>query len=48
MNNDVNPKEIQMRLGHADYSFTMNLYSHLAKEKKKETAEKFANILKAL
>ncbi|MFK5292275.1 tyrosine-type recombinase/integrase, partial [Lactococcus lactis] len=48
MNNDVNPKEIQMRLGHADYSITMNLYSHLAKEKKKETAEKFANILKAL
>ncbi|MDT2882014.1 site-specific integrase [Lactococcus lactis] len=48
MNNDVNPKEIQMRLGHADYSITMNLYSHLSKDKKKETAEKFANILKAL
>lgn len=48
MNNDVNPKEIQMRLGHSDYSLTMNLYSHLAKEKKRETAEKFANILKAL
>ncbi|MBK0084384.1 site-specific integrase [Lactococcus sp. S64] len=48
MNNDVNPKEIQMRLGHADYSITMNLYSHLAKDKKKETAEKFANILRAL
>ncbi|WP_276870631.1 tyrosine-type recombinase/integrase [Lactococcus taiwanensis] len=48
MNNDVNPKEIQIRLGHADYSITMNLYSHLAKDKKKQTAEKFANILKAL
>ena len=48
MNNDVNPKEIQHRLGHSDYSFTMNTYSHLAKDKKKDTAEKFSNILKAL
>ncbi len=48
MNNDVNPKEIQMRLGHAVYSITMNLYSHLSKDKKKETVERFANILKAL
>lgn len=48
MNNDVNPKEIQHRLGHADYSITMNTYSHLAKYKEKDTAEKFSNILKAL
>jgi Site-specific recombinase XerD len=48
MNNDVNPKEIQARLGHADYSITMNTYSHLAEDKKKDTAEKFSNILKAL
>lgn len=48
MNNDVNPKEIQHRLGHADYSITMNTYSHLAKSKEKDTAEKFGNILKAL
>ncbi len=48
MNNDVNPKEIQHRLGHADYSITMNTYSHLAKHKEKDTAEKFGNILKAL
>lgn len=48
MNNDVNPKEIQRRLGHADYAITMNTYSHLAKSKEKETAEKFSNILKAL
>jgi integrase len=48
MNADVNPKEIQLRLGHADYSITMNTYSHLAKDKKKDTAEKFGNILKAL
>ena len=48
MNNDVNPKEIQRRLGHADYAITMNTYSHLAKDKKKDTAEKFSNILKAL
>ncbi|WP_242359738.1 tyrosine-type recombinase/integrase [Lactococcus petauri] len=48
MNNDVNPKEIQHRLGHADYSITMNTYSHLAKHKEKDTAEKFGNILKEL
>jgi len=48
INNDVNPKEIQRRLGHADYAITMNTYSHLAKSKEKETAEKFGNILKAL
>lgn len=48
MNADVNPKEIQHRLGHADYSITMNTYGHLAKDKKKDTAEKFSNILKAL
>ncbi len=48
MNNDVNPKEIQERLGHADYAITMNTYSHLAKDKKKDTAEKFSNILKSL
>ena len=48
MNADVNPKEIQHRLGHSDYSITMNTYGHLAKDKKKDTAEKFSNILKAL
>ncbi|AIS04541.1 Phage integrase [Lactococcus lactis] len=48
INNDVNLKEIQRRLGHADYAITMNTYSHLAKSKEKETAEKFGNILKAL
>ena len=48
MNNDVNPKEIQRRLGHADYAIIMNTYSHLSKSKEKETAEKFGDILKAL
>lgn len=48
VNNDVNPKEIQHRLGHSDYGITMNTYSHLAKHKEKDTAEKFGNILKAL
>ncbi|MQW23275.1 MULTISPECIES: site-specific integrase [unclassified Lactococcus] len=48
MNADVNPKEIQLRLGHADYNITMNTYSHLAEDKKKDTAEKFSSILKAL
>jgi integrase len=48
MNNDVNPKEIQYRLGHADYGITMNTYAHLNDEKAKDTAEKFGNILDAL
>ncbi|MCI8686448.1 MAG: tyrosine-type recombinase/integrase [Lactococcus lactis] len=48
MNNDVNPKEIQERLGHSKITTTLDTYSHLAKDKKKETAEKFSNILKAL
>ncbi|GFH41447.1 tyrosine-type recombinase/integrase [Lactococcus insecticola] len=48
MNANVNPKEIQHRLGHADYAITMNTYSHLSKDKEKDTAEKFGSILKAL
>lgn len=48
MNNDVNPKEIQHRLGHSDYGITMNTYSHLAKYKEKNTADRFKDILKAL
>lgn len=48
MNNDVNPKEIQKRLGHTKIGTTLDTYSHLAKNKKKETAEKFGSILKAL
>lgn len=48
MNNDVNPKEIQHRLGHSDYGITMNTYSHLAKNKEKDTARKFGDILNAL
>lgn len=48
MNNDVNPKEIQYRLGHADYGITMNTYAHLNEEKVKDTAEKFGDILDAL
>lgn len=48
MNNDVNPKEIQYRLGHADYGITMNTYAHLNDEKAKDTAVKFGNILDAL
>lgn len=48
MNNDVNPKEIQERLGNSKITTTLDTYSHLAKDKKKETAEKFSNILKVL
>lgn len=48
MNNDVNPKEIQKRLGHTKIATILDTYSHLAKSKEKDTAEKFSSILKAL
>ncbi|KST91121.1 Mobile element protein [Lactococcus lactis subsp. lactis] len=48
MNHDINPKEIQTRLGHKDYSTTMNTYGHLSFQKDRDTAKKFENILKSL
>lgn len=38
-------KEVQERLGHSDIHTTMNIYAHVTKEKKEETAMKFANFL---
>ena len=48
MNHDINPKEIQTRLGHKEYSTTMNTYGHLSFKKDIDTAKKFENILKSL
>ncbi|MFC4651842.1 tyrosine-type recombinase/integrase [Lactococcus nasutitermitis] len=48
MNHDVNPKSISERLGHKDISITLNTYSHLAEDKKKETAEQFEKIINNL
>lgn len=35
-------KEVQERLGHRDIHTTMNIYAHVTKERKKETADLFA------
>ena len=39
----ANFKEVQERLGHTDISMTMNIYTHVTKKVKEETAQKFAN-----
>ncbi|OEG15772.1 hypothetical protein BCR25_18670 [Enterococcus termitis] len=36
-------KEVQDRLGHSDVQTTMNIYTHVSKEKKDYTARLFAN-----
>lgn len=48
INNDMNPKELQKRLGHANYSTTMDIYAHLYQNKDAELAEKYERILKIL
>lgn len=35
-------KEVSERLGHADTATTLNIYTHVTKDKKEETAKKFA------
>lgn len=48
INNNMNPKELQKRLGHANYSTTMNVYAHLFQNKDAEIAEKYERILRVL
>lgn len=38
-------KEVQDRLGHSDVQTTMNIYAHVSKKAKENTADKFANYL---
>ncbi|MDT2864288.1 tyrosine-type recombinase/integrase [Vagococcus carniphilus] len=38
-------QEVQERLGHSDVKTTMNIYTHVTKKTKKETALKFANYI---
>lgn len=38
-------KEVQDRLGHTDIKTTMNIYAHVTKQRKEETALKFANFM---
>jgi len=42
LNAGVSYKEIQTRLGHASIKMTMDIYSHLEKEKESEAVELFA------
>lgn len=41
----ISPKVAQMRLGHSDYSTTMNIYSHVLKSVETEAAEKIENVI---
>lgn len=40
---DASIKEVQERLGHTNIATTMNIYAHVTKTKREETAVKFAN-----
>ncbi|MBR2507253.1 MAG: site-specific integrase [Bacilli bacterium] len=41
----ISPKVAQMRLGHSDYSTTMNIYSHVLKSVETEAAETIENAI---
>lgn len=46
--NGIDPKTISERLGHADASITMNIYTHTFKENKKASANVFDNLQKSV
>lgn len=48
INNGVSPKELQKRLGHANYFTTMDIYAHLYQNKDTEIVEKYERILRVL
>lgn len=41
----ISPKVAQIRLGHSDYSTTMNIYSHVLKSVETEAAEKIESVI---
>ncbi|MCZ3742196.1 tyrosine-type recombinase/integrase [Lactobacillus mulieris] len=41
----VSMQDVKERLGHKNISMTMNIYTHVTKKRKKETALKFANYM---
>ncbi|UQF11983.1 tyrosine-type recombinase/integrase [Vagococcus lutrae] len=45
LENGAKPKDIQVRLGHARLSTTMDTYAHVTKKMKKETVDIFESIL---
>lgn len=42
----IQPKTVQTLLGHAEYSTTMDIYTHVMKDKKDEAAETINNLFK--
>lgn len=44
----IDPKSLQVLLGHADIKTTLNIYAHLTESKKRETISKFDEMLKSL
>ena len=42
---DINPKIVQERLGHSDISLTLNTYSHVLPHMQEEAAEKMDELL---
>jgi integrase len=45
---NVHIKEIQERLGHSDIKTTMDIYAHMTKNVKKESSDKFSNLMNDL
>lgn len=43
----IDPKSLQMLLGHGDIKTTLNIYAHLTKTKKKENIDRFESMLKS-
>jgi len=41
----ISPKVAQQRLGHSDFSTTMNIYSHVMKSVENEAAQKLDDVL---
>lgn len=42
----IDPKSLQLLLGHADIKTTLNIYAHLTNDKKRETIVRFDEMLK--
>jgi integrase len=43
--NNIHPKIVQERLGHADVSMTLNRYSHVTMDMQREAADRLDNLI---